>query len=41
MWCDHSFNQRKWTTERTLMVGVGGDRKVQGKVGWIIFEKVG
>ena len=43
MWCDHPFNQRNRTTERTVGVGVGvgGDRKVGGRGRWTKFEKVG
>ena len=29
MWYDHPFSQRKWTTERTIRVEVGGGRKVR------------
>ena len=28
MWCDHPFSLRNMTTERTVEVGVGGDREV-------------
>ena len=27
MWCDHPFSQRNMTTERTVGVGVGGDKE--------------
>ena len=30
MWRDHPFGQRNMTTERTMGVGVGGDREVRG-----------
>ena len=30
MWGDHPFSQRNMTTERTMGVGVGGDREVRG-----------
>ena len=30
MCCDHPFSQRNRTTERTVGVGVGGDREVGG-----------
>ena len=32
MWRDHPFSQRNRTTERIVVVGAGGDRKVGG--GW-------
>ena len=32
MWRDHPFSQRNRTTERTMGLGVGDDRKVKG--GW-------
>ena len=32
MWCDHPFSQRNKTAERTVGLGVGGDRQVEG--GW-------
>ena len=31
MWSDHPFSQRNRTTERTVKVGVGGDRGVGGE----------
>ena len=40
MWRDHPFSQRNRTTERTVGVGLGGDRKVGGR-GWTKFEKGG
>ena len=30
MWRDHPFSQRNRTTEKTVGVGFGGDRKVGG-----------
>ena len=30
MWHDYLFSQRKWSTERTVGMGVGGDRGVGG-----------
>ena len=30
MWYDHPFSQRNRTTERTVGVGVGGYKEVQG-----------
>ena len=30
MWHDHPFSQRNKTTERAVVVGVGGDRKGSG-----------
>ena len=30
MWHDYLFIQRKWSTERTVGMGVGGDRGVGG-----------
>ena len=30
MWCDHAFSQRNRTTERTVWVGVAGNREVEG-----------
>ena len=33
VWCDHPFSQRNRTIERTVGVGVGGDREVRGG-GW-------
>ena len=32
MWWDHPFSQRNKTTERTVGVGVGGDREGGGSV---------
>ena len=29
MWLDHSFSQKNMTTERTVRVGLGGDREVE------------
>ena len=29
MWDDQSFSQRNRETERTLVIGVGGDREVR------------
>ena len=37
MWRDHPFSQRNRTTEKTVGVGFGGDRKVRG--GWTKSEK--
>ena len=35
MWCEHPFSQRNRTTERTVGVRVGGDRKWgRGARGW-------
>ena len=42
MWCDHPFSQRNRTTERTVGMRVGDDRKVEGgldKIWW--FGNVG
>ena len=33
MWRDHPFSQRNMATERTVGVGVGGDREVGEMVG--------
>ena len=33
MWHDHPSSQRNRTTEKTVGVGFGGDRKVGGEVG--------
>ena len=33
MWYDHPFSSRNMTTERTVKVGVGGDREVGW--GWV------
>ena len=41
MWSDHPFSQRNRTTERTVKVGVGGDRGVGGQGSWTKFEKGG
>ena len=43
MWRDHPFSQRNRTTERTVGVGVGGDKEVAGGEGWgwTKFEKKG
>ena len=43
MWCDHPFNQRNRTTERTVGVGVGvgGDREVGGEAGGQNLKKWG
>ena len=30
MWCDHPFSQRNRATERTVWVGVAGNREVGG-----------
>ena len=30
MWCDHPFSERNKTAERTVGLGVGGDRQVGG-----------
>ena len=30
MWHDHPFSQRNRITERTVQVGVGGDKEVGG-----------
>ena len=38
MWRDHPFSQRNRETERTVGVGIGGDREVGGG-GWTKFEK--
>ena len=38
MWHDHPSSQRNRTTEKTVGVGFGGDRKVGGG-GWTKFEK--
>ena len=41
MWCDHAFSQRNRTTERTVWVGVAGNREVEGGGNWTKFEKRG
>ena len=41
MWCDHPFSQRNRTTERTVWVGVAGNREVEGGGNWTKFEKRG
>ena len=38
LWRDHPFIQRNRTTERTVGVGVRGDRELGGG-GWTKFEK--
>ena len=37
MWCYHPFSQRNKTTERTVGVGVGGNRERGG--GWTKFQR--
>ena len=33
MWRNHPFNKRNRTMERTMGVGVGGDKEVEGNFG--------